>query len=65
MAGRNIVVLLDNVRLHKTASVLETGRRLGVTMLFSAQYSPFLNPIEQLFNYLKRHLRRRGALSSR
>jgi transposase len=43
---REIVILLDNVRLHKTPSVIATAKRLGVTMLFSAQYSPFLNPIE-------------------
>ena len=34
--------------------VLETARRMKVNVLFSAPYSPWLNPIEGLFNYLKK-----------
>lgn len=33
--------------------VLDTARRMKVNVLFSAQYSPWLNPIESLFGYLK------------
>ena len=36
LADRKIVILLDNVRLHKSPNVIATCKRLGVTLLFSA-----------------------------
>ena len=33
------------------------AQRLGVDFLFLPQYSPWTNPVEQLFNMLKGHLR--------
>lgn len=52
--GKDIILYLDNAKIHSHSTVLETARRMKVNVLFSAQYSPFLNPIEGLFNYLKR-----------
>lgn len=55
--NRPIVVQLDNVGFHKTDMVKATIKAFGVTCLFSAAYSPEMNPIEQLFGYCKRQLR--------
>ena len=52
--GKNIILYLDNARIHSHSMVLETARRMKVNVLFSAPYSPWLNPIEGLFNYLKK-----------
>ena len=52
--GKNVVLYLDNARIHSHSMVLETARRWKVNVLFSAQYSPWLNPIESLFGYLKK-----------
>ena len=52
--GKNIILYLDNARIHSHSMVLETARRIKVNVLFSAPYSPWLNPIENLFNHLKK-----------
>ena len=49
---------MDNAVIHKQSLVLETARRMKVNVLFNAEYSPWLNPVEQLFNDIKRKLRR-------
>ena len=55
--NKQIVVLMDNATIHKHESVYATARKFKVNVLLNAQYSPWLNPIEQLFNYIKRKLR--------
>ena len=56
--SKHIVVLMDNATIHKHSSIYETARRFKVNILLNAQYSPWLNPVEQLFNYIKRTLRK-------
>ena len=56
-AGRRVVVYLDNARIHKSDSIDETCRKLGVCLVYGAQYSPFLQPIEMLFNEVKQRLK--------
>ena len=51
--GKNVILYLDNARIHSHSMVLETARRMKVNVLFSAPYSPWLNPIESLFGHLK------------
>ena len=55
--GRNIVLLLDNAKIHNHSLVLETARRMQVNVLFNAEYSPWLNPVESLFAHLKRTIK--------
>ena len=55
-AGKDVIILMDNAVIHKHRLVLETARDLKVNVLFNAEYSPWLNPIEQLFGYLKKQL---------
>lgn len=55
---KHIVVLMDNATIHKHSSIYETARNFKVNVLLNAQYSPWLNPVEQLFNYMKRALRK-------
>jgi transposase len=55
---KHIVVLMDNATIHKHSSIYETARKFKVNILLNAQYSPWLNPVEQLFNYIKRALRK-------
>lgn len=47
--GRNIILLLDNAKIHHHSLVLETARLMKVNVLFNAEYSPWLNPVESLF----------------
>ena len=53
---KQVVLFMDNAVIHKHSDVLETARKMKVNVLFNAQYSPWLNPIEQLFGYIKKKL---------
>ena len=50
MINKHIVILMDNATIHKSSIVYKRARAMKTTILFNAQYSPWLNPIEQLFN---------------
>jgi transposase len=58
------VVVLDNLRVHKAATVRAAIRRAGAHLLFLPPYSCDLNPIEKVFAKLK-HLLRKAARRSR
>ena len=45
-SNRPVVLLMDNAVIHKHSIVLETARKMKVNVLFNAEYSPWLNPIE-------------------
>jgi transposase len=57
-AEKPIVLLMDNAVVHRHTSVIDICQKMRATILFNAQYSPWLNPIEYLFGILKRELRR-------
>ena len=63
--NKQIVILMDNASIHKHPSVYETVREFRANILLNAQYSPWLNPVEQLFNYIKRQLRSRAKKPGR
>jgi transposase len=51
------VVIMDNLRSHKTKEVRQSIEAAGAMLLFIPPYSPDLNPIEQAFAKLKALLR--------
>ena len=55
--GPGVVLLLDNARIHHHSLVLEAARAQGVHVLFNAEYSPWLNPVEALFGFVKRRVK--------
>ena len=57
---RGDVVIMDNLRAHKIASVREAIEAVGAKLLFIPPYSPDLNPIELAFSKLKTLLRARA-----
>jgi transposase len=58
-ATRTAILFMDNAVVHRHSSVLETCRRLKVNVIFNAEYSPWLNPVEQLFGYVKGQLKKK------
>lgn len=54
-------VILDNLAVHKAASIRQAFADLGCQVLFLPAYSPDLSPIEEAFSKLKAGLRRLGA----
>lgn len=47
------LLIMDNVPIHKTASVLSYLKSSKIKVLFLPTYSPDLNPIEHLFHKIK------------
>jgi transposase len=52
------IVAMDNLSSHKGEAVRQAIRNAGAHLLFLPQYSPDLNPIEQVFAKLKALLRK-------
>ena len=55
------VVVLDNLSVHKAASIRQARAARGCDLLFLPPYSPDFTPIEQAFSKLKAILRGLGA----
>lgn len=51
------VVILDNLCIHKTPTIVRLVEAKGATVRYLPAYSPDLNPIEMAFAKLKSHLR--------
>lgn len=55
------VVVMDNLRVHKSARVRHLIEAVGCQLLFLPAYSPDFSPIEETFSKVKAVLRRRTA----
>jgi transposase len=55
------IVVLDNLSVHKAASIRQAIAARGCQLLFLPPYLPDFTPIEQAFSKLKAVLRRLGA----
>ena len=51
-------VLLDNCSIHKSAIVREAMAEKGIRVKFIPPYSPWFNPIENVFGQAKSHFRK-------
>ena len=56
-AEKTVLVFLDNAVIHRHSTVLKSLRKMKVHVMFNAEYSPHLNPVEQLFGLLKRRIK--------
>lgn len=52
------IVVLDNLRQHKSAEATKSIEAAGSRMAFLPPYSPDLNPIENLFSKIKQVVRK-------
>ena len=59
--GEGDVVVMDNLRVHKTDRVRELIEGAGAEVLYLPPYSPDFNPIEEAFSKIKNLLRKAGA----
>lgn len=55
------MVVMDNLRVHKTERVRELIEGVGVEVLYLPPYSPDYNPIEEAFSKIKNLIRKAGA----
>ena len=50
---KKVLLIMDNASIHKSEYLSNAVRESGHTHMFLPPYSPFLNPIENLFNQWK------------
>ena len=55
---KRIVIIIDNFSVHKTYLSRIACKILNIKLIFLPKYSPFLNPIEQLWRTMKNILHR-------
>lgn len=55
------IVIMDNLSVHKHASIRTAITAVGCRLLFLPSYSPDFNPIEMAFSKIKAYLRRVGV----
>ena len=54
------VLVLDNASIHKGGQIERLARRAGCRVMYLPPYSPDLNPIEMIWSFVKRLVRREG-----
>ena len=57
LSQKQIYIILDNASYHKSDTLKEIFKKYDCRMLFLPPYSPELNPIEQTWSHIKKHLR--------
>ena len=58
---KNDIVIMDNVKFHKSPGVKKLIEEAGATLEFLPAYSPDMNPIEKSFSKFKAFLRKTAA----
>jgi transposase len=53
------ILIMDNVSFHKIESIIEVIKSAGVRVVHLPQYSPELNPIENMWSKLKAYLKKK------
>ena len=51
------ILVMDNCSIHHVQPVLDTLKQMGILVLFLPPYSPDVNPIEEMFSYIKYYLK--------
>ena len=52
------IVIMDNLRVHKSSAVSELISSVGATVIYLPPYSPDFNPIEKMWSKMKYFLRK-------
>lgn len=54
------VLVLDNASIHKGGQIERLAAKAGCRLLYLPPYSPDMNPIELIWSFVKRRVRRAG-----
>lgn len=60
--NQHSVVILDNASIHHVDCVVDTILSIGALVRFLPAYSPDMNPIEEVFSYVKQYTQANGNL---
>ena len=53
---RRLIVILDNYSVHKANLVIQASKILNIKLIHLPVHSPHLNPIEQVWKSIKKHM---------
>ncbi len=53
---KRIVIILDNYSVHKANLVIQAAEMLNIKLIYLPVHSPHLNPIEQVWKSIKKHM---------
>lgn len=59
----NAIFIMDNVRFHKSETIISLINQNNYGLLYLAPYSPFLNPIENMFSKWKNIVKRANPVN--
>ncbi len=64
--NKKVVVFLDNAKIHKSKAIEEfySQEKEHLELVFLPKYSPYMNPQENIWNYLKAKLFKPSSRSS-
>ena len=51
-----VVIVMDNVPFHKSVVLRQAIERRGCMVQLLPPYSPFMNPIENIYQYIKQYI---------
>lgn len=54
---KRICLILDNYSAHKSAFIKKIALILKIELIYLPPYSPHLNPMEQIWGQMKRHIK--------
>ena len=61
-SSKRSVLVMDNCSIHHTMDVQEVLSNAGILTLYLPPYSPDLNPMEEVFSYIKYYLKEHDQL---
>lgn len=61
---KNTIFVLDNVRFHHSINIKNYMESMGWNVLYTPPYSPWFNPIENIFGNIKTYFRKNKSISS-
>ena len=59
----NLHLVLDNATAHKTQLMKKLCATTGTRFLFTSSHSPFMNPVEECFRFIKANYRNRHRIN--
>jgi transposase len=60
LLDENAVIVMDNASIHKGGQIESIIKKAGCRLMYLPPYSPDFNPIELVWAFIKRILRKRG-----
>lgn len=62
--GKGSIWIMDGAKIHCDTNIIRYLRSLGIIPIFLPAYCPFFNPIELIFGYIKKYVKKINFLNN-